>query len=258
MVTKKTAAVSVIIPGYNCEHTIEQAVESVLQQTWTDYELILVDDGSTDSTGILLEQMKETDPQIHVLHNQNNFGVSYSRNRGVDSAGADWIAFLDSDDLWKPEKLEKQIKIQRERNADIVYTGYDYMDAEGNPIDSVFHVPQELTYEQLLKQNVMSCSGILLKKQLLQEYRMEKDEVHEDFLEWLRLLRSGAYAIGIDEPLHTLRIAQKESKSGNKLKSAKMTYRTYQELGLSGLQILYYMGCYICRSLRKYGSLKTG
>lgn len=253
----KTKVVSVIIPAYNCEHTIEAAVESVLHQTLPDFEMILIDDGSTDSTGDLLELLRHKDARISVLHNEKNCGVSFSRNRGVDLAKGEWIAFLDSDDLWKPEKLEKQMQLLRDKKADIVYTGYDYMNANGELIGTAFHVPAEVTYKELLKQNVMSCSGILLKKRLLQEYRMEKDVLHEDFLEWLRLLRDGAHAVGIDEPLHTIRIAQKESKSGNKLKSAKMTYHTYQELGLSRLQILYYMWCYTCRSLRKYGRLKA-
>lgn len=143
------------------------------------------------------------------------------------------------------------------QNADIVYTAYDFIGEKDRELDLVFHVPKQVTYRELLKQNVMSCSGILLRKSLLETYQMENDTVHEDYLEWLRLLRAGAKAVGIDEPLHTVRVLQEASKSSNKLRSAVMNYKTYRHLGLSPVTAGYYMTHYTVRGLKKYGAIRS-
>ena len=121
------------------------------------------------------------------------------------------------------------------------------MDAAGRPIGFRFHVPETLTYPQLLRQNLISCSGILLKKRWCQKFPMDADVFHEDFLNWLSMLRYGAAAGGIDLPLHTVRIGRPRSKSGNKLRSAAANLQTYRRLGFSPTQIAFYMSCYLRR-----------
>ena len=231
MQNEERVCVSVVVPAYNCKRTIEAAVSSVLAQTYPHFEILVVDDCSTDGTADCLRRLQQQDPRIKVLRNPVNSGVSFSRNNGVRHASCDWIAFLDGDDLWKEQKLARQMEKVRRQNADIVYTAYDFIGEKDRELDLVFHVPKQVTYRELLKQNVMSCSGILLRKSLLETYQMENDTVHEDYLEWLRLLRAGAKAVGIDEPLHTVRVLQEASKSSNKLRSAVMNYKTYRHLG---------------------------
>lgn len=247
--------ISVVMPAYNAQTYIEQAIESVLLQTCTDFELIVVDDASTDKTYDIVHKYELKDSRVRCYKNETNSGVAYSRNFGVQQAKYDWIAFIDSDDCWREDKLQKQVEVANKDIADIIYTGYGFMDSEGTMSKNVFRVPTRTVYKELLKQNVMSCSGIMLRKELLKTHTMKHDAVHEDFYTWLTMLRDGAVAIGIDEPLHTVRTAMKESKSGNKFKSAIMTYKTYRLLGLPWYRSLYYFAFYMYRNIKKYSKI---
>ena len=250
-----SGGVSVVIPAYNAEKTVAETIKSVLSQTYKDYEIIVVDDCSKDSTWEILQGLKEENHRIKIFQNPENKGVAYSRNFGVSKAKNCWIAFLDSDDVWKEDKLQKQMDLIFETTSDVCYTGYDFMAEDGTKLKGGLKVPESVRFHELLKQNIMSCSGIVLKKELIEQVKMEKDHIHEDFLAWLRILQRGAKAVGINEPLHTLRVAVKTSKSGNKFKSAIMTYNTYKELGISLPKRIYYFFHYVNRNLKKYGQI---
>ena len=129
------------------------------------------------------------------------------------------------------------------------------MDADGHPIDWYLHAPAEVTYRQLLKQNVLSNSSALVRKELYARHYAVGDGMHEDFATWLGILKTGRLAYGVDEPLLIYRIA-KNSKSGNKIKAAKMNWNTYRYVGLNFVQSLYYECCYTVNGLRKYKNLK--
>lgn len=223
-------SISVIIPAYNAGDFLSTAVQSVLNQSHRNLELLIIDDASTDATGQLAQVFAAQDARVRYHRNPSNTGVARSRNLGVSLARFDWIAFLDSDDRWQPDKLALQAAYLQRHAVDLVYTGYDLMDAAGRPIGFRFHVPETLTYPQLLRQNLISCSGILLKKRWCQKFPMDADVFHEDFLNWLSMLRYGAAAGGIDLPLHTVRIGRPRSKSGNKLRSAAANLQTYRRL----------------------------
>lgn len=253
----KVPLVSVVIPAYNAEKTIRQTVESVIGQTFTEWEMIVVNDCSRDGTLAILEEMAAEDSRIRVVTNEQNGGVSYSRNCGVQEARGDWIAFLDSDDVWRPDKQEKQMLAQKKTEADIFCVGFDYMDGEGNPLTGVFHVPMSITYKGLLKKNVVSTSGIMIRRDWMLRYPFRTDVAHEDLFEWLTLLKAGAVAVGIDEPLHTLRIFQKDSRSGNKLRSAINRMRLYQQIGISLPAACWYWICYVWNALNKYGGIRS-
>ncbi len=248
-------SISVIIPAYNAGDFLSTAVQSVLNQSHRNLELLIIDDASTDATGQLAQVFAAQDARVRYHRNPSNTGVARSRNLGVSLARFDWIAFLDSDDRWQPDKLALQAAYLQRHAVDLIYTGYDFMDAAGRPIGFRFHVPETLTYPQLLRQNLISCSGILLKKRWCQKFPMDADVFHEDFLNWLSMLRYGAAAGGIDLPLHTVRIGRLRSKSGNKLRSAAANLQTYRRLGFSPTQIAFYMSCYLRRSLMKYGKI---
>ena len=195
------------------------------------------------------------DNRVRLIYNKENSGVSYTRKHGLEEAKGAWIAILDSDDIWAPEKLEKQIILQKKMNADLLFTGSAFMDSDGQPIDWYLHAPSEVTYRHLLKQNVLSNSSSLVRKELYEKYYAVGDGMHEDFAVWLGILKEGKKAYGVDEPLLTYRIA-KSSKSGNKIKAAKMNWNTYRYIGLNPLSAFYYECWYVVKGLMKYKNLK--
>lgn len=255
MTSRDFGLVSVIMAAYNAEKTIEQSINSVLNQTYPAVELLVVDDYSQDRTVKLVENIMARDNRVRLIYNKENSGVSYTRKHGLEEAKGAWIAILDSDDIWAPEKLEKQIILQKKMNADLLFTGSAFMDSDGQPIDWYLHAPSEVTYRHLLKQNVLSNSSALVRKELYEKHYAVGDGMHEDFAVWLGILKEGKKAYGVDEPLLTYRIA-KSSKSGNKIKAAKMNWNTYRYIGLNPLSAFYYECWYVVKGLMKYKNLK--
>ena len=248
--------ISIIMAAYNTEKTIEQAINAVSSQTYTNFEQLVVNDCSKDRTVELVKDIVAKDSRVRLISNVKNSGVSYTRKHGLEEAKGDWIAILDSDDAWDPEKLEKQIVLQRRTNADLLFTGSAFMDSEGHPIDWCLHAPKEVTYRQLLKQNVLSNSSALVRKELYAKYYAIGDGMHEDFAIWLSILKEGKKAYGVDEPLLIYRIA-KSSKSGNKVKAARMNWNTYRYVGLNLMEAIYYECWYIFNGIRKYRNLRN-
>lgn len=253
--TEEFGLISVIMAAYNAESTIRRSIASVLSQTYPHFELLVIDDGSHDATAAAADEMAAGDARIRVLKNGENHGVSYTRKRGLDAARGAWVAILDADDTWAPEKLEKQIARQKESGADLLFTGSAFVDAAGRSIPWYLHAPAEVTYRQLLKQNVLSNSSALVRKELYAEHFVARDDIHEDFAIWLKILKTGRKAYGVDEPLFTFRVSG-SSKSGNKVLSARMNWKTYRYVGLNILSALYYEGWYIIRGLLKYRHLR--
>ena len=247
--------VSIIMAAYNAEKTIELAIESVLNQTYSNFELLVINDCSKDGTAKLVEDFSAKDNRVRLISNEKNSGVSFTRKHGLEEANGSWIAILDSDDAWAPEKLEKQIELQNRTNADLLFTGSAFMDSEGRPIVWYLHAPAEATYRQLLKQNVLSNSSALVRKELYAKHYAVGDGMHEDFAIWLSILKEGKKAYGVDEPLLIYRIA-KSSKSGNKIKAAKMNWNTYRYVGLNVVEAAYYEAWYMFKNVMKYANLK--
>ena len=255
MLHREFGLVIIFMAAYNAEKTIELAIESVLNQTYSNFELLVINDCSKDGTAKLVEAFSAKDNRVRLISNEKNSGVSYTRKHGLEEANGSWIAILDSDDAWTPEKLEKQIELQRRTNADLLFTGSAFMDSEGHPIDWYLHAPAEVTYRQLLKQNVLSNSSALVRKELYSRYYAIGDDMHEDFAIWLSILKDGKKAYGVDEPLLIYRIA-KSSKSGNKVKAAKMNWNTYRYVGLNVVEAAYYEAWYMFKNVMKYANLK--
>ena len=247
--------VSIIMPAYNAEKTLGGAVSSVLAQTWENYELIIIDDCSKDGTWALAKDLSRQDRRIRGVHNEINRGASLSRHVGIEQSQGPWLAFLDSDDSWTPDKLEKQMALQRAKNADLVFTGSAFVDHDGQSKEWHLHVPETIGYRKLLKQNLISNSSVLVRKELYLTHEHMGENIHEDFVCWLRMLRGGHLACGIDEPLLIYRLSP-HSKSGNKLKAAMMNWKAYRAAGLNIPEAAYYMVFYTVNSLRKYKNLK--
>ena len=248
--------ISIIMPAYNAEAYIRQAIRSVQEQTFKDWELILIEDCSTDNTLYLIQDAMAADSRLRLIQNPCNLGVSRSRNAGIDQAKGKWIAFLDSDDCWAPEKLEKQLAFAKANHCPFTFTGSGFMDENGNRLSYYLPAPKRLAFRQLLKQNLISCSSVLIRRDLLSHFPADSERIHEDFALWLQILKERTpAAMGLDEPLLIYRLSA-ASKSGNKLKAACMTFRVYRYVGLSLPAAIYYWGWYTVRSLRKYGKLK--
>jgi len=251
----ESGLVSIIMAAYKAEKTIEASIRSVLAQTYTNWELIIINDCSPDNTVEVVKPFADSDPRIRLISNEVNKGVSFTRKRGMEASNGEWIAILDCDDLWTPDKLEKQLALASKNNAKLVFTGSGYIDIDGNPIDWQLHVPETISYKKLLKQNLISNSSALVKAELYKEHYAIGDGMHEDFAIWLGILKTGVTAYGIDEPLLIYRVA-KSSKSGNKLKAAKMNWRTYRYIGLNPFAAAYYMCWYTVKGIMKHSHLK--
>ena len=243
--------ISIIMPAYNAEKFIEESIISVINQTYKMWELLVIDDGSTDETLKIVYKLQKKDKRIKVYKNDVNIGVSQTRNYGMKLSEGDWIAFLDSDDIWDIEKLEKQINFSKKINSNFVFSGVKYINREGIDFPGHFDVPKYVSYKSILKQNVISCSSVLINKNLIGDLEMKNDSTHEDFGFWIQVLKEHNYAHGLNEPLLTYRILN-DSKSGNKLRSIIMTFNTYRLAGLNWVQSLYYLIWYIIKSYKKY------
>jgi len=243
--------VSIIMPAYNAGKYISDSIASVISQTYQNWELIIINDYSKDNTPKIIENYANADSRIKVFSNSKNVGVSETRNKGIELATGNWIAFLDSDDMWHPQKLEKQIEKIKSNSADFIFTGASYVNEKGEAYSGVFCVPEKISFNELLFQNVISCSSVLLNKRLMKNIKMENDAIHEDFATWLRILRTGIIAYAIDEPLLIYRIT-KDSKSGNKFKTIKMTYNVFRFIGLNPIISTYFMIRHVMASVLKY------
>lgn len=247
--------ISIIMAAYNAEKTIVEAIDSVLQQTYSNFELLVINDCSEDGTEELINKFVRQDSRVRLINNAHNMGVSHTRKHGLDEAKGEWIAILDSDDMWLPDKLEKQISMQKKTHAKLLYTGSAFIDKDGKQLSWRLSVPTVIEFKQLLKQNILSNSSALVRKELYKRYYAIDDAMHEDFAIWLQIMRSGVKAYGINEPLLIYRL-DINSKSGNKFKAAVMNWNTYRYIGLNVFEALYFECWYTIKGILKYKNLK--
>lgn len=244
--------VSVIMPAYNAAPYIEQAIRSVMGQTHTDWELLVIDDGSADDTCAIVERLAAEDGRIRLLRNERNSGVAVTRNRGLDLSAGAYVAFLDSDDVWHPEKLAVQICTAQRERAALVYTSYAIVDAHGRPCKKPYTVPARIDLKGLLKENVIGCSTVLLSAAAVGDYRFVTDFFHEDYCLWLDILRDGHTAAGCTEVLTDWRLIL-NSRSFNKKKASRNRWRIYRRhLGFSALKSARYFAAYAWHGMMKY------
>ena len=256
---ERSALISIILPAYNAEKTLAESVNSVLAQTYDKIELVIIDDGSTDSTKAIAEEFAMKDCRVKVLSNEVNIGVLKTRLKGVRASKGLWIAFIDSDDLWNKNKLKRQMDLIQETGSVLAYTGSGYIRADGQEISWVLHVPSEVTFKSLLKQNLISNSSVLVKKEIFLRYSPFSEDhrdMHEDFACWLLILKARFRACGIDEPLITYRVYRK-SMTGNTLHSAVLNWYTYRYIGLNVFQSAFYMVRYAVRGILKYSHIRV-
>ena len=259
--------VSVITPMYNAKEYILATIQSVLNQTYDMVEMIIVDDGSADGSGTaVLEYLsKNSDSvtedsysirgkKIRLIHNESNAGIVFARNRALKEAKGRYIAFLDSDDLWDSEKLEKQIAFMKERDVDFCYSACRIIDEKGNPTGRVREVPKCATYEDLLKDNFIPCLTVVAdRKRIPTEHLLMPHIRHEDYGAWLNVLRpDSTKAAGLTEVLASYRV-NSSSTSGNKLKAAIWHWKVLlKQEKISFFKSLKYMCYYATGVIKRY------
>jgi teichuronic acid biosynthesis glycosyltransferase TuaG len=241
--------VSVIMPIYNARLWLSQAIESVLCQSHRALELIAIDDGSTDGSGQVVDQFLETDPRVVVIH-QQNAGVAAARNAGLQAATGDYVAFLDADDWWHPEKLEHQLRSMQETGAMVSYTCYERI-GPGGAVLSRIEPPRRVDWRGMLVSNrIGNLTGMYDRR--LGDGRFQKIG-HEDYVFWLEKVRSAGWAnrAGTNEPLAFYRVSD-TSLSSNKLRAAAWQWSIYRgHLGFSWGRSFFLMVCYSWHALAK-------
>lgn len=248
--------VTVIMPAYNAARYIDKAIESVLAQTVSCHLLIINDASSDETLSIARQYEKQYPKQVCVINNEKNIGVAASRNRAAAQATTEFVAFLDADDWWSENKLELQLEKLQKSGADACYSGRELMTPEGESTGKIVYVPEKTDYRKLLKGNVIPCSSVIMKREAALRYPMIHDELHEDYIVWLSMLRDGRQFVGINQPLLKSRLAE-AGKSRNKFKSAKMTYGVYRYMGIPVWKAIFYFVCYAATGVAKYAGHKN-
>ena len=241
--------VSVIMPAYNCIATVGTAIDSALSQE-VPLEVIVVDDCSPQDLTEVLAPYRE-DPRVKILRNETNLGAAGSRNVGVVAATGEYIAFLDADDIWAPEKLQKQLALIREKDSVLCATARELMTPEGELTGRVIPVKETITYKELLKHNSINCSSVLMKAEVAKAFPMEHEDSHEDYILWLKILQKYGFACAVNEPLLRYRLSN-TGKSGSKLHSAKMTFKVYRYMGFGTVSACLLFASYAFHGVMKY------
>ncbi|MBR5318655.1 MAG: glycosyltransferase family 2 protein [Peptococcaceae bacterium] len=249
---KKQPVCSIILPVYNSERYLNRTITSVLQQTMPDFELLAIDDCSTDNSLQMLYRWAEKDSRIQVIRNQKNQGVADTRNRGIHLAQGQHIAFLDSDDGWHNDKLHQQIAWMEQQQCDFSCTAYEMVNDDGQHIKTRMMRHQKIMMEDLLKENYICCSSAVIRSEVARAHTMDGTYNHEDYVYWLELLQSGAKGCVLNQCLTRYRLAQ-TGRSANKWKAAQGRWEVYRRyLGYGMLRSGWYFVQYAVNGWKKY------
>jgi teichuronic acid biosynthesis glycosyltransferase TuaG len=221
----QTGLVSIVMPAYNSEEWLGDAVESVVAQTFPAWELLIVADTSQDRTLEVARRRATEDPRIRVIHLEDRGGRANARNAAMDAARGRYLAFLDSDDRWLPEKLEEQFEFMSRNDIGFSFTGYRHFRADGY-LGRLVGVPEKVGYQALLKGNVIGNLTVMIDRQKIPPFR-EAGET-EDYFAWLHILKRGAIAWGLQRDLARYRISPGQL-SANKRRAAARVWKLYRE-----------------------------
>ena len=248
-VANNTPSISIIMPAYNSRSTIGESIQSVVNQTFSDWELLIIDDCSPESMKDIAESFH--DERIRYIRLLKNSGVVAARNTGIVQAKGRYIAFLDSDDLWLPEKLEKQIQFMEKHHYAFTYTWYrQFTTVPSQPIRLV-KTKASVDYQSLLYGNDIGCLTVVIDRQQIPEIEMPR-QYHEDYITWLNILRQGGKAYSLPMDLARYRVS-KGSVSGDKKKSFFGTWHVYRDSqNLSIMKSLYCSLYYVAKGIKKH------
>ena len=239
--------VSIIIPVYNAASYLEETINSIQEQTYSNWEAIFIDDCSSDNSYNLIKKYQKEDKRIKLIKNKTNSGAAVSRNNGINHAEGDYLCFLDADDKWHPEKLEKQINFMQELNCEFSFTGYQFADEKCNPNGKIVSVPDKINYQQALKNTTICTSTVMFDMG-----KLTKDDIHmpnikrgQDTATWWKVLKKIEYAYGLNEVLSYYRRTN-NSLSANKLTALKRTWNLYRNVEHLNILSSFYNFCWYC------------
>ena len=248
----ESVTVSIITPCYNAENTIEETIRSVLTQTFIDWELLIIDDCSTDNSAEIIKRHVANDSRIKYFKTDRCTGSpSLPRNIGINNAKGKYIAFLDADDIWLKDKLTKQITFMEENNIDFCYSDYEKINYSGIRSNRFLKMPSKATYWDVIESCYIPCLTVVLRRSVIGSTRF-KDVKKEDWVFWLDILRKRIIAINCNENLALYR-EQKKSRSSNKIHMIKQQWSILRkEEGIKVPVALYFMCKYIFHGISKY------
>lgn len=226
--------VSIITPTFNAEKFIKATIASVQAQTHTNWEMILVDDASTDNTVKIIAFEEKKDSRLKLVQLTNNQGAGVARNTGIELAKGTYIAFLDSDDLWMPEKLEKQLAFMGAHNAAVSYTSYGLMDENGTPMHKKVMALPMLTPQKMLRANYIGNLTGMYNAQMLGKVFMPTLRKRQDWALWYRCVQLAGNAHGLQDVLACYRV-RKASVSSNKFNLIIYNYLFYRKASNFGM-----------------------
>ena len=229
--------ISIIVPVYNAEKVITETMDSVLGQTYPYWELLLVEDGSKDnSADVIMDYIAEKgENRIRLIRQPSNQGAARARNRGLKESQGRYISYLDADDLWSPEKLEKQLRFMEQKDAAFSFTGYEFADENGIGLGKIVRVPETLSYRQALSNTTIFTTTVMFDTQKIAKELLEMPEIKsEDTALWWKVLRTGCIAYGLDENLARYRRAGR-TLSSNKLEAIRRIWNLYRKAEGLGL-----------------------
>ena len=232
--------VSIITPSYNSAKFIKQCIESVIAQTYTNWEMLIVDDYSADNSLQILK--KYNDKRIQLIELDKNVGASESRNVAIRKAKGKYIAFLDSDDLWEPQKLEKQISFMEKEDVAFSFSTYQPISDDDSKLYSIIHAPKIVTYSSYLKKTIIGCLTVIIDREKTGVFEMPKIRSSHDMALWLLIMRRGFDAYGLDENLARYRIVS-TSNTANKWRAAKDVWKVYRQF--EKLSFFYSIWCFL-------------
>lgn len=244
--------VSVIIPIYNAEKYVEKTLASVFAQSYRNIEIVLVDDCSKDKSAEIIAQLKKQHPEIIYFLQPKNMGAGAARNKALELATGQYVAFLDSDDLWLPEKTARQLALMKDKKSPFSYAAIEMMDESGKTIKKKRNIKETCDYRYLLHNTVIATSSVIIDRNELGDFRMPLRRGGQDYATWLKLLRGGVVACGINEVLVRYRVGN-NSLSSNKFKSVKQVWEIQtQDEQINPILAMFHVGCFAFNALKKY------
>lgn len=250
----QNSLVSVIMPCFNAAAFISESIESVLEQTYSNLELLIIDDGSTDHSTEIVQEKALQDKRVKLFQLDGNGGAAVARNYGIHCAQGQFIAFLDSDDLWAENKLEKQVRFMKQNQVGFTFSNYHVI-TEEKQIKKEVKVPQVMDYDKLLHNTIIGCLTVVIDREIIGDFEMPLIQTRQDTATWLSILRKGHLAYGIQESLAFYRIVS-NSLSRKKLNMLKANWNMYRRI--EKLSIFYTVECligYMFHAIKKKDNL---
>ena len=243
--------VSIIMPSYKSERYISEAITSVLNQSYNNWELLIIDDASPDNSNNIINKFVDNDNRVKLIKLKHNSGPAIARNKAIKIARGRYIAFLDSDDIWQPSKLEEQIKFMENNNLAFAFSAYDVINVNSIQVGS-FYPPIKITYNDMLKTSSIGCLTAIYDTETLGKLFMPEIYQKQDYGLWLEILKKVEFAKGISKPLAKYRVRD-NSISSAKLRGSVYQWKIYRELEkISILKSIYYLVHYMINGLIKY------